>query len=308
METKETRAFALGRALLLHLMSYGVREIVLYTLSLLPLGSLRTYITWGVTVLGAVAVYLLPTAYYIKKTDGVSWDIIHPLGARRLGKKTSATELIFAAAVTLCAVNLAGMLTDAVIGLLKLPAASARTLPDGIGLQLLFFISSVLIAPIAEEMLFRGAALNAYAPFGKSTAVLMSGLLFALMHYSFYSLSYAFCAGCVIAFFALRANSLLVAVGLHFLNNLIAFIILAVEKYAGVAASNTFGTVAFITCAAIAVVTAVVVAMKGGFGFDRTEKIAVNNSENNRAGLIKEAFCPEIAVYVLAAVALCICG
>ena len=63
------------------------------------------------------------------------------------------------------------------------------------------------------------------------------------MHHSFYSLFYAFCAGCCIAFFAYISNSLPMAVGLHLVNNLLTFTVAAVRGFMTLSAGERLGSI-----------------------------------------------------------------
>lgn len=86
----------------------------------------------------------------------------------------------------------------------------------------LLFLASVLIPAFCEELLFRGAVLSALRPYGKTTAILGSALLFALMHQTVDQLFYTAVAGVVLACLVLESGSIWAAVLLHMMNNLFA--------------------------------------------------------------------------------------
>ena len=83
----------------------------------------------------------------------------------------------------------------------------------------LFFYSSIL-APITEELLFRGFLQGRLRPFGRKFAVLGSAVLFALFHGNLMQAPYAFAAGLVLGYTAERYG-VGWAIGLHALNNLV---------------------------------------------------------------------------------------
>ncbi len=76
----------------------------------------------------------------------------------------------------------------------------------------------VLLGPIIEEIMFRGAIMRALQPYGKNFAIVVSSLLFGLYHLFFLQSIFAFFAGLVLAYCAMRF-SLKWAILLHIINN-----------------------------------------------------------------------------------------
>ncbi len=88
--------------------------------------------------------------------------------------------------------------------------------PYKIVLQLLI----TAVAPgIFEELLFRGVILAKLRPYGKMPAILISAVLFGLMHQNAEQFLYAMAAGVVLGFVATETNSLLCCILIHFTNN-----------------------------------------------------------------------------------------
>jgi len=79
------------------------------------------------------------------------------------------------------------------------------------------FVSFVVVAPITEELLFRGVILRGVrVAHGAVIGLLMSSALFALSHLGAISaIAYAFVAGLVLGAVALRTGSTLVSIALH---------------------------------------------------------------------------------------------
>lgn len=88
----------------------------------------------------------------------------------------------------------------------------------GIGVAMYLFTLSVLPA-ILEEILFRGFILQSLRRFGDLFAVMISALIFALVHGNFAQLPNAFIMGVTIAFLAVKIGSLIPGMILHFINN-----------------------------------------------------------------------------------------
>jgi len=79
---------------------------------------------------------------------------------------------------------------------------------------------TALLPAIFEEFTHRGLAMDALSRRGNEVStVLLSGLLFALMHTNILQCFYAFVGGCVFGYLVLRSNSIIPSMVLHFCNN-----------------------------------------------------------------------------------------
>ncbi len=83
----------------------------------------------------------------------------------------------------------------------------------------MFFYASIL-APISEEILFRGYVLRSLRPYGKRFAIFGSAFLFAIFHGNLLQVPYAFLAGLVLGYAAAEYSIIWAAV-LHMFNNLV---------------------------------------------------------------------------------------
>ncbi len=82
---------------------------------------------------------------------------------------------------------------------------------------------TIAFAPaIAEEFLFRGVVYGNLRPYGKKQAVIISALLFALMHQNIAQLFYTFVCGIVMALMYEWTRSIWCSVLFHLFNNLIS--------------------------------------------------------------------------------------
>ena len=77
-------------------------------------------------------------------------------------------------------------------------------------------VSFALIAPLIEELFFRGALLNNIRPFGDGFAIIMTAIMFGMFHMNYEQIFYAAALGLAAGFLCVRANSILPAVFLHF--------------------------------------------------------------------------------------------
>lgn len=78
--------------------------------------------------------------------------------------------------------------------------------------------TAVVLAPIFEEIVFRGIMLNVLKPHGTRFAILLTTFVFALMHPGVNFIA-AFFAGILLAHIMLYYDSLLPAILIHFLHN-----------------------------------------------------------------------------------------
>lgn len=82
------------------------------------------------------------------------------------------------------------------------------------------FLYASILAPIAEELLFRGYILRSLRPYGKRFAILGSAVLFGLFHGNLLQTPYALLVGLVLGYVAVE-YSVVWAAALHLFNNLV---------------------------------------------------------------------------------------
>lgn len=81
-------------------------------------------------------------------------------------------------------------------------------------------IGTCVLAPICEELLFRGLLANRLARYGQMPAALVSALLFGLYHANLEQFFYAFALGILLAYAYFRSGRLIVPIALHMLLNI----------------------------------------------------------------------------------------
>ena len=82
------------------------------------------------------------------------------------------------------------------------------------------FLYASILAPVWEELLFRGYVLRALRPYGKRFAILGSALLFGLFHGNLLQTPYAVAMGLVFGYMTVE-YSVVWAILLHMFNNLV---------------------------------------------------------------------------------------
>ena len=84
---------------------------------------------------------------------------------------------------------------------------------------ILTFFTMAVVPAFVEELLFRGVILSNLLPYGRTTAVFASAILFGVMHQNAEQLFYATAAGLVLGFIYVKTESIWTCVLLHFVNN-----------------------------------------------------------------------------------------
>lgn len=86
-------------------------------------------------------------------------------------------------------------------------------------------VKVAIIAPIIEEILFRGIIMNGLIKNYRSWyAVLMSGVLFSLYHLNPWQMTYTFFLGLLLGWIVLKTKSLPLAILIHSINNLLVLL------------------------------------------------------------------------------------
>ena len=107
------------------------------------------------------------------------------------------------------------------LGYESLPSSAGSGISATFGNFLLVTFYSAMLPGICEEITHRGMLLNGLKKQGLAKALVLSSLMFGLMHLNINQFFYAFIVGLVIGFIAICANSIIPAMIVHFTNNFI---------------------------------------------------------------------------------------
>lgn len=151
-------------------------------------------------------------------------------GGVRLPEKCERYSRLEPIAVFLSAVLLsclAALLLSFIFG----TADSVETASSMQGLDFwLYGLYTVILAPISEELAFRGAALSRLSADGRYvSAALFSALFFAVYHMNLPQLPYTFVFGYLLAVLAQRSGSIIPCILVHAANNLLTLVIGRIE-------------------------------------------------------------------------------
>lgn len=127
----------------------------------------------------------------------------------------------------------------------------------------------VILAPILEELVFRGIVCKKLLVLGEGYAIILPAAFFALCHGNFYQLFYAFTLGCFFSFIYVRTGKLIYSMLYHMVINLlggvIAPLILELVDYNSllsdglvITSENIFGLIGLMWYELIVIGTAIV--------------------------------------------------
>lgn len=92
----------------------------------------------------------------------------------------------------------------------------------GLAPNILDCISTCILAPVTEELLFRGFVLKNLSRFNIRFGIVASALLFALTHGNIPQFIFAFPVGIVLAYVAVKSNSIIPSIIIHVVVNSVA--------------------------------------------------------------------------------------
>ena len=99
-------------------------------------------------------------------------------------------------------------------------SAPENPVPTSLLGQILFVIQIAFIPALIEEFALRGIVMQPLRKYGDRFAIVMSALVFALMHGNMIQAPFAFIAGLAIGYFVIATGSIWTGVLIHFANNL----------------------------------------------------------------------------------------
>lgn len=140
------------------------------------------------------------------------------LEVNKINKKQVLVVVLIGLICILCLTPLANVFE----GLLTKWGKGGEGLPlslDNFWNFLLMFITLGILAPISEEIIFRGVIFNGLKEKSGKFAVLISGLFFMLMHLSINQCVYQLIMGFVLGLLVLYTNSIISSFLVHFINN-----------------------------------------------------------------------------------------
>lgn len=236
-EKKFVRFFSnrIGSAFLFGQLAILVLSVILTFALMIVLGFDKTeeYITNDYALLIEQIVFsailFVPTFFIAKLTMGnYAKGLLH---FKIYHKKYSF--YLFLVALGFTAVS--NILTDiisVIFSLLNLsPMSFTFEIPHSAGGVILYLLTLAVAPAIVEEYALRGVTLGALRNLGDKNALIISSLLFALMHANFIQIPFALLMGLILGYLTLVTGSIIPAVVLHFINNLLSGLVGLADEF-----------------------------------------------------------------------------
>jgi len=145
--------------------------------------------------------------------------------ATKLKAKIDVWSVLIAVAISLVCLFTLSSLTDVFIEFIEKLGYSSDMVGynlDSFGKYLIFVFLIAICPAFFEDLLFRGAICSGLESQGRLKAVLLSSLLFSLMHGSPDQTIHQFILGIILAYSLIYSGSVVIPMIIHFVNNFIA--------------------------------------------------------------------------------------
>ncbi|HEX2937741.1 MAG TPA: type II CAAX endopeptidase family protein [Ruminiclostridium sp.] len=129
---------------------------------------------------------------------------------------------------------------------------------------LVFYVLSVSVfAPFCEEFIFRGLIMQNLRKYGDFFAVIVTALMFGVLHGNFEQTPFAFVVGIALGFTVLETGSVFAGIILHCLINSTSVIFGAISTYAGDNLANVIYLIYIAVIVALSVVSVILLKKRG---------------------------------------------
>ena len=140
----------------------------------------------------------------------------------RISAGTVVMLAVIGLAVSLMSNYAADLVTD-VFGLFGVSNKGGDILEEGtLPSVFLYYLTVAFLPALGEEFAFRGVIMGSLRKYSDALALVVSAGAFSLMHGNFVQIPFTFCCGLAFGYIAIKSNSLLPSIIVHFLNNALA--------------------------------------------------------------------------------------
>lgn len=175
-----------------------------------------------ISVIMQVIIYILPSALYFQLRGR---KFSEPLNLRLLKPKyfSATVSFTFLFLITITLVKFVMYyLTDG-----SYTVTTGNELAELISSKneynpIFLIVSFIIVPTVCEELFFRGLVLSEYQSYGNINAVLVSAFFFAMFHFSAINFLSYFLCGLIFGFVTVVTRSVIPAMFLHMLNNLLS--------------------------------------------------------------------------------------
>lgn len=168
-----------------------------------------------------LTVFLLPYLAYAKvlgfRLRQVPHDPPHP------PILAASAAVVLGLSVIGVLLSLAASIFFSFFGLL--PADLPMEIPGDPAAAALYIFNATALPALIEEFTYRGVVLGSLRPFGDRFAIVVSALLFGMLHRNMVQFPNAFLLGAALGYFMVKTNSIWTSMAIHFLNNFLVVLL-----------------------------------------------------------------------------------
>ncbi|MBQ5809955.1 MAG: CPBP family intramembrane metalloprotease [Clostridia bacterium] len=196
----------------------------------------KSFYTFFATAPG-IWIYQAVVSFFIFTLPFVLASVFYgqrPLSALRMGapKKGMALPLILAGLGASGVANMAAGMFESVVNYTDNTVEEMiGALPTGFWGVVLTVVAVCVVPALAEEFAFRGIVLGLLRNVSEPFAVVVSALLFGLMHGNLSQIPSSFLLGLILGYAVVATNSIWPACAIHFLSNGISVVVTYLSKY-----------------------------------------------------------------------------
>lgn len=217
-------AGVLSFTLVQYLMSFILSKSGLYELYTSNY-SFQKIFTVLISIIGVFLPFRIIYAFYDKKDKDVCFELGKPISKKAFWLAAAAGLMVCCAGDFVTA-GFSGFVTSFGIEFTKYDTEAPSTISE----TMLFVLECAVVPALVEEFAVRGVIMQPLRRYGDRFALLMSSLIFALMHGNMVQIPFAFVAGIALGYFAMSTGSLWTSIAIHFANNLFAVITTVINE------------------------------------------------------------------------------
>ena len=214
-QIKNNISFAVLAAALALVITAALQTVILFISRVQPV---PVFLRLAIPTVAAMLIPVLITGMNVNTT-------IYQI--KKSGKSHAAVSIIFGFGACTGANFLISLLNKFITGS---ESSGAVTFSEPFDF-LLIMIAAGLLPALLEEYLFRGKILPLLIICGSRFSVLLSALLFALIHSGAYNITFAFFAGIILGIIRIGTGRLIPCMAVHLLNNLLALSVMGITKF-----------------------------------------------------------------------------
>ena len=220
-------------AILLCIFLQNVMILTLHMFGLYDRYFSDAYFSSAVDILISVAGMLVPFLIFGKKMKKVS-GIAQPLMLEKPEKKLLMLPAVLAGLGFCMIGNIVNSYISAFFSSVNVEISSPDVpMADGVTGVIVTFFRVALTAAIVEELSFRGFVMGNLRFFGDGFAIVVSSVMFALLHGNMVQSPFALMAGVALGYLSVKTDSLWTGIIIHALNNSFSMLVYYLTKQYG---------------------------------------------------------------------------